>query len=92
MKPDKNTSRERVEHTRKAIQAIENFTRSHSLETFLKDEKTISACLYQFTIIGEATFQIDNDILEKYPYAWYRIKSFRNFILHSYHAIDMKVV
>lgn len=53
MKPDKPSSKERLEHALKAIDLIESFIRPHTLKSFLKDEKTISACLYQFTIIGE---------------------------------------
>ncbi len=68
MKKDKPTSQERVEHILQAIELINNFTQPHSLETFLLDEKTISASLYQFAIIGEATRHIDYDILEKYTY------------------------
>jgi uncharacterized protein with HEPN domain len=30
--------------------------------------------------------------LEKYPYPWFKIKAFRNFILHEYHGIKMNVV
>jgi uncharacterized protein with HEPN domain len=92
MKKNKPTSQERVEHVLKAIELINRFTHPHDLSTFLQDEKTISACLYQFAIIGEATRHIDIDILEKYTYPWYKIKAFRNFILHEYHGIEMKTI
>ncbi len=92
MKPDKPSNRERVEHAIKAIDTIQAFLKGHDLQSFLDDQRTISACLYQFTIVGEATFQIEYGILEKYEYPWHKIKSFRNFILHSYHAIEMKLV
>lgn len=92
MKKDKPTTKERVEHVLEAIELINSFIHPHSLETFLLDPKTISACLYQYTIIGEATMHIDYEILEKYPYPWFRIKSFRNYILHDYHGIHMDVV
>ena len=92
MKKDKPTTKERVEHVLEAIELINSFIHPHSLETFLLDPKTISACLYQYTIIGEATMHIDYDILEKNPYPWFRIKSFRNYILHDYHGIHMDVV
>jgi uncharacterized protein with HEPN domain len=92
MKPDKPTSKERIEHAIKAIDSIQTFIKSKTLKTFLEDEKTISACLYQFSIIGEATFQVEYGILEKYKYPWHKVKSFRNFILHEYHGIEMRVV
>jgi uncharacterized protein with HEPN domain len=92
MKPDKPSSRERIDHVLKAIHSIQTYSQSHSLESFLQDEKSIDACLYQYTIIGEAIANIDSDILKKYDYPWYKVKSFRNFILHEYHAIEMRVI
>lgn len=92
MKKNKPTSQERVEHVLEAIELINRFTQPHDLKTFLEDMETTSACLYQFAIIGEATVNTDYDILEKYPYPWFKIKAFRNFILHEYHGIQMDVV
>ena len=92
MKPDKPTSKERIEHALKAVNTIQSFIQSHTLKSFLDDERTISACLYQFTIIGEATFQVEYGILEKYDYPWYKVKSFRNLILHPFQGIEMRVI
>jgi uncharacterized protein with HEPN domain len=92
MKPGKPTSKERVEHVLKAIQLIQSFSKKQTLQSFLKDEKTIYACLYQYSIIGEAIANMDYSILEKYDYPWHKVKSFRNFILHEYHAIEMRVI
>ncbi len=92
MKPVKPTSKERVEHVLNAIQLIESFSQNYTLQSFLEDKKTLYACLYQYTIIGEATANIGNTILKKYDYPWSKVKSFRNFILHEYHAIEMRVI
>ena len=59
---------------------------------FKKDTKTYYACLYQFAVIGEAVDHMDPKLLERFEYPWYRVRSFRNFIMHHYHAIDEKVV
>ena len=29
---------------------------------------------------------------KKYDYPWYKVKSLRNFILHEYHAIEMRII
>jgi len=92
MKPDKPTDRVRLEHIVQAIDLITSFTATLNLKKFLKDEKTISACLYQYAIIAEAIMHVDKKILDKYPYPWHKVKSFRNFILHEYHAIEMRVL
>lgn len=31
-------------------------------------------------------------ILSRYPYPWHKIRGFRNFILHEYHAIEYRIV
>ena len=92
MKPEKLTSKERVEHILNAITLIQKFIENQTLENFSIDHKTYSACLYQYTIIGEAVANIDNEILDKYPYPWFKVKSFRNFIVHEYQAVDERVV
>lgn len=92
MKFDKPSGKERVEHIVDAIKLIQEYTKNHSLESFNQDEKSYFACLYQFTIIGEAVANSDSEILSKYNYPWYKVKSFRNFILHEYHAIDKRVI
>jgi len=89
---DKAGSKERIEHVLKAIHMIKTYTQNHTLDSFLKDNKTIDACLYQYTIVGEAIANIDYTILEKYDYPWYKVKSFRNFILHEYHSIEMRII
>jgi|SRR5687767_1314486 len=92
MKRNLPTSEDRVKHVIEAIENIEEFSGSHTYESFCSDNKTVSACLFQFSIIGEATFHVDSDILKKYTYPWHRVKSFRNFILHEYFGIDLKLV
>ena len=92
MKPDKPTSRERVEHVIEAIETIQSFIGGHTEESLLKDIKTLSACLYQYTIIGEATGHIEASVLKKYSYPWHLVKAFRNNILHEYFGIERKLI
>lgn len=79
-------------HILNAIQNIQSFTDDCSLDDFEQDAKAYYACLYQYAVIGEATVNIDNTIIKKYDYPWYKVKSFRNFIMHEYHAVDARVV
>ena len=92
MKTSTPSSKERIEHILLAINKIQQYTADHTLETFLNDHKTVEACLFNFTIIGEASILIDKTLLEKIDYPWYKVKAFRNFILHEYHAIKMDVI
>jgi uncharacterized protein with HEPN domain len=86
------SSKERIELILQAINKIQQYTESQTFETFLKDPKTVEACLFNYTIIGEASLLIDKSILDKIDYPWYKVKAFRNFILHEYHAIKMDVI
>lgn len=92
MKPEKQTSMERIHRILKAVLDIQSFTSAISYEDFKNDIKTYYACLYQFAVIGEAIVHVDPDVLDSYDYPWYKVRSFRNFIMHEYHAIDGKVV
>jgi len=92
MKHDKPSSKQRIEHILESIRAIQTFTKGYTQDMFERDSKVYYACLYQFAVIGEAVVHIDNEILEAYNYPWYKVKSFRNFIMHEYHAIDEQVI
>ena len=92
MKPDTPTTKDRVHHVLRAIDLIQSFASDHTQESFINDEKSFSASLYQFAIIAEASSHVESSILEKYTYPWYKVKSFRNFILHSYHGIERRVI
>jgi uncharacterized protein with HEPN domain len=92
MRDSKITSKERLEHILNAISDIESFVEQHSKKSFLNNSILIHATLFQFAVIGEAITHIDTDLLDKYPYPWYKARAFRNFILHEYHAIEFRIV
>jgi uncharacterized protein with HEPN domain len=50
-----------------AMEAIETFVEGMSFEEFIKDDKTVSAVIRKFEIIGEATKGIPAEIRQKYP-------------------------
>jgi uncharacterized protein with HEPN domain len=92
MKNKKITNRDRLSHILDSITAIENFIEEYSKTSFLDDKKTIDATLFQFAVIGEAIIHVDEEILDKYEFPWYKVRAFGNFILHEYHAIEDKVI
>ncbi|MBU0490111.1 MAG: DUF86 domain-containing protein [Bacteroidetes bacterium] len=92
MKRNKPNEKDRISHIIEAIQTIKEFTKDCTSADFPKDTKTYSAVLYQFTVIGEAVGQLPHELLKKYEYPWNKVKSFRNFILHEYHAVDKRVI
>lgn len=92
MKDSRITGKERLDHILRAISEIETFTRGCSKDLFINDRVLVNATLFQFAIIGEAIIHIDNVLLAKYAYPWHKVRGFRNFILHEYHAIDFSIV
>lgn len=92
MRNNRITGRDRLRHILDSILSVESFLAGYSKSSFLQDRKTIDATLFQFAVIGEAIARIDQDILDKYDFPWYKVRAFRNFILHEYHAIDDGVI
>lgn len=79
----------RLRHMLEAIINVEKFTDGMARETFVKDEKSFSAVIYQFHIIGEALNHIDDEFRGMYldlPVG--DIIGLRNKIVHEYFGIS----
>ena len=50
-----------------AIKAIERFVKDMEFAAFKRDDKTSSAVIRKFEIIGEATKKIPRELKRKYP-------------------------
>jgi len=92
MKDKRLKSYERLVHIHQAIEQIEEFVRGVCEKTFLVDPLISSAVLFQFSVIGEAVIHIDEELLAKYDYPWYKVRAFRNLISHAYFNIKMEGV
>lgn len=92
MKNSHVESQKRLEHILKAIEAIESYVRSVSLETFSQSSLINNAVLHNFTIIGEAINHVESEKLNKYEYPWYKVRSFRNMIAHEYFNLKLSAV
>lgn len=76
-----------------AINAIEKFVEGLSLEEFKSDDKTSSAVIRKFEIIGEAAKNIPKGIKQKYPnIPWKEMTGFRNKLIHFYFGIKYEIV
>lgn len=60
----------------KYIDELHYFIQDYSKEKFDTDRKTINACVFDLSQIGELTSKISNELIDKYPdIEWRRIKS-----------------
>jgi uncharacterized protein with HEPN domain len=76
-----------------AMESIEQFVQNMDFEDFKKDDKTVSAVIRKFEIIGEATKQIPDDIKQKSPEApWKEMAGMRDRLIHSYFGVDYQMV
>ncbi|SFG89490.1 Uncharacterized conserved protein, contains HEPN domain [Desulfotomaculum arcticum] len=64
-----------------------------SFEDFMADKKTLSACAFSVSQIGELAKEISGDTQEKHYYIpWKSIRGMRNKIVHDYENIDLAVL
>jgi uncharacterized protein with HEPN domain len=76
-----------------AIKAIENFVEGMDFESFQSDDKTSSAVIRKFEIIGEAARNIPQDIRQDYPnIPWKEMVGFRDKLIHFYFGIKYEIV
>ncbi len=92
MKDNKQSSLEKLKHIDQAINEINSFVFNVDKKHFLENHILCSAVLFQFSVIGEAIVHVESGILDKYEYAWYKVRAFRNLISHEYFNIKMEAV
>ncbi len=64
-----------------------------SFDEFKEDDKTSSAVIRKFEIIGEAIKHIPDEIKVKYSaVSWKEIAGMRDRLIHAYFGVDYKLV
>jgi uncharacterized protein with HEPN domain len=75
-----------------SINKIKSFVDGFDLESFSKDNKTQSAVIMQFQIIGELSKKVPDNIKDEIDIPWKQIAGFRDIISHDYFSIDTDLV
>lgn len=77
----------------KAMDAIETFVEGMNLEEFEKDDKTSSAVIRKFEIIGEATKNLPEELKNKNPHLpWREMAGMRDKLIHFYFGVKYDLV
>jgi uncharacterized protein with HEPN domain len=82
-----------IEDIIKSAEKILKYTTGVTFEEFEINDLLIDAVIRNFEIIGEAANRLPEDFKEKHNHIeWYRIRGFRNRIVHDYAGIDNSIV
>jgi uncharacterized protein with HEPN domain len=82
-----------IEDILESSEKILSYTEGMSFEDFTNDSRTVDAVIRNFEIIGEAANRLPDEFKEFHPTIdWYKIRGFRNRIVHDYMGIDYGIV
>lgn len=75
------------------IDDIEKYVDGLQPKEFMDDKKTITACAFTVSQIGELVKEINPETIKKYAdIPWSSIKGMRNRIVHDYENVDLSVL
>ena len=75
------------------IEDTEKYTEDMDAKDFLDDKKTITACAFTVSQIGEIVKEISDETINMYSnIPWNSIKGMRNRIVHDYENVDLSVL
>lgn len=76
-----------------AILAIESFVENQDFNGFKEDDKTNSAVIRKFEIIGEAAKNVPDEIQKRYPdIPWREMARMRDKLIHFYFGVQHELV
>ena len=89
----KRSSKLLLEDILHSANKIIKYTHQLSFEEFANDELIIDAVVRNFEIIGEAANRLTEEFKKQYTSIdWFRLRGFRNRIVHDYMGIDYEIV
>ncbi len=75
------------------IHDVTQYIDGFSFDDFMKDKKTISACAFSVSQIGELENEVSAETQTQYPnIPWKSIRGMRNRIVHDYENVDLSVL
>ena len=85
--------RVRIEDILDAIDNIEHYVAGLDFDAFDADRKTVDAVERNLEIIGEATANLPDEVLDRWPEVpWRYMKGVRNLLAHEYFGVDVGII
>ena len=85
--------RVRIEDILDAIDNIEHYVAGLDFDAFEADRKTVDAVERNLEIIGEATANLPDEVLVRWPEVpWRYMKGVRNLLAHEYFGVDVGII
>ena len=85
--------RVRIEDILEAMDNIEDYVAGLESDAFRADRKTVDAVERNLEIIGEATANLPDEILARWPEVpWRYMKGMRNLLAHEYFGVDVGIL
>jgi uncharacterized protein with HEPN domain len=76
-----------------ALNSIEKFVAGMEYDDFIKDDKTSSAVIRKFEVIGEATKNIPDSMRKEYcSIPWKEMAGMRDRLIHFYFGVQYRLV
>ena len=75
------------------IHEIQQFIKGYSHDEFNNDRKTINACVFNLSQIGELAGKLSEDIIKSNSnIEWRGLRGLRNRIVHDYEGVNLEMV
>ena len=75
------------------IGEIKDFIKGYTKEQFNNDKKTINACVFNLSQIGELVGKISQEMMEENTQIeWRGLKGLRNRIVHDYDGVNLDMI
>jgi uncharacterized protein with HEPN domain len=76
-----------------AADAVQGFVKGMEFDAFVQDDRTSSAVVRKFEIIGEASKNVPNAVKERHPeIPWKEMAGMRDRLIHSYFGVKYDLV